>query len=147
MPSFFKSLWQREDGSVIVEFALLGPTLLAMFLGVLHFGIGMQNYNALRSISGDVARYAVVNYQTNQRRSTSELSDYAKRIATRAPYGLVSRRFAATMIAAPTQRVAGATEYTLTLTYNIPTMLSIIGIEQIPVSFSRPVFVVAAATP
>jgi Flp pilus assembly protein TadG len=44
----------RRDrrGAVMVEFALIGPALLAMLFGVLQFGLGMQNYNALRSISG-----------------------------------------------------------------------------------------------
>lgn len=146
MRGMLRQLWQRQDGSVIVEFALLGPTLLALFLGVLHFGIGMQNYNALRSISGDVARYAVVNYQTDTRLTISQLTDYTKGIATRSPYGLVRSRFDAAMITAPTQRVPGATEYTLTLTYNLPTLLTLFNVDEIPISYTRPVFVVAATT-
>jgi hypothetical protein len=43
---------------------------------------------------------------------------------------------------AATQRVSGATEMTLTLTYNIPTFLSIVGIGEIPLTFTRPIFVV-----
>lgn len=142
MRAMLKQIWHRQDGSVIVEFALIGPALLAMFLAVLHFGIGMQNYNALRSISGDVARYAVVNYQTDTRLTTGQLSDFANGIATRPPYGLQRSRFLATMQNAPVQRVVGATEYTLTLTYMVPTMLSIIGIDEIPITYTRPVFVV-----
>lgn len=143
MRAILNQIRRHEDGSVMVEFALLGPILLTMFLGVLHFGIGMQNYNALRSVSGDVARYAVVNYQKNTRLTTSQLSDFANGLATRPPYGLVRSRFLATMQTAPTQRVAGATEYTLTLTYNIPSFLGIIGIDEIPITYTRPVFVVA----
>ena len=147
MRAMLRQLGQRQDGSVMVEFALLGPALLALFLGVLHFGIGMQNYNALRSISADVARYAVVNYQTDTRLKTEQLRDYANGIATRSPYSLMRSRFDATMISAPTQRVAGATEYTLTLTYKLPTLLTIFNIDEIPISYTRPVFVVAATTP
>lgn len=145
MRRLLRRLRQERTGSVIVEFALIAPVFLGMFLGVLHLGIGMQNYNALRSVSGDVARYAVVNYQTNNRLTVGQLQDYANGIATQAPYGLVRSRFLASMSAATTQRVAGATEYTLTLTYNLPTMLSVIGIDEIPISYTRPVFVVATS--
>lgn len=143
MRRHLSKLLREQDGSVVVEFALVGPVLLAMLFGVLQIGVGMQNYNALRGISGDVARYAVVNYQTANRLSTSQLQDYANGVATGAPYGLVRSRFISSINTAATQRVAGATEYTVTLTYNIPTMLSIIGIEEIPITYTRPVFVVA----
>lgn len=145
MRGMFKRLKREQSGSVIVEFALIAPVFLGMFLGVLHLGIGMQNYNALRSVSGDVARYAVINYQTNNRLTVSQLQDYANGIATQAPYGLVRSRFLATMTAATTQRVAGATEYSLTLTYNLPTMLGVLGIDELPITYTRPVFVVATS--
>ena len=60
MTRLFKRLAHDLQGSVAIEFALIGPVFLTMFLGVLQIGIGMQNYNALRGISADVARYAVV---------------------------------------------------------------------------------------
>lgn len=137
-------LRRNRDGSVIIEFALIGPVLIGMFMGVLQLGIGMQNYNALRGISADVARYAVVNYQTANRLTTSQLEDYANGLATHAPYGLVRSRFDASIAAAQVQRVAGATEYTLTMTYEIPTMLAIFGMADIPITYSRPIFVVAS---
>ncbi|MFM5923996.1 MAG: TadE/TadG family type IV pilus assembly protein [Novosphingobium sp.] len=140
----FLSRFRRDrKGSVVVEFAMVGPILIGMFLGVLQLGIGMQNYNALRGISADVARYAVVNYQTSTRLTTSQLEDYAKGRASNAPYGLVRSRYAVTVANATTQRVAGATEYTISMTYRIPTMLAIFGIQDVPISFSRPIFVIA----
>jgi hypothetical protein len=30
------------------------------------------------------------------------------------------------------------------LTYNVPTMLNVIGIEEIPISYSRPIFVISS---
>jgi Flp pilus assembly protein TadG len=143
MRRLLKQLLRQRDGSVIVEFALVGPVLIGMLFGVLQIGVGMQSYNALRGISGDVGRYAVINYQTSNRLSTSQLQDYANGVATGAPYGLVRSRFLATISTATTQRVAGATEYTVTLVYNVPTMLSIIGINEIPITYTRPVFVVS----
>lgn len=134
---------RSQTGSVAVEFALIGPALIGMFLGVLQLGIGMQNYNALRGISADVARYAVVNYQTANHLTTSQLEDYANGRASNAPYGLVRSRYAVTIATATEQRVAGATEYTVTMTYRVPTMLAIFGIQDVPLSYSRPIFVIA----
>lgn len=140
----FRALKRNTDGSVVVEFALLAPLFIGMFFGVMQVGVGMQNYNALRGVSGDVARYAVVNYQTNTRLTTSQLRDYANGRATNAPYGLVGSRFRATINNATTQRVAGATEYTMTLEYSVPTFLSVLGIRDIPLTFTRPIFVISS---
>jgi Flp pilus assembly protein TadG len=131
------------DGSVIVEFALLAPLLIGMFMGVLQVGIGMQNYNALRGASADVARYAVINYQTNNRLTTSQLQDYANGVATQAPYGLTRSRFTVTIATATTQRVTGAVEYTMSMRYTVPTMLSLLGVSEIPLTYQRPIFVIA----
>jgi Flp pilus assembly protein TadG len=137
-----KQLRASTDGSVIVEFALLAPLLIGMFMGVLQVGIGMQNYNALRGASADVARYAVINYQTNNRLTTSQLQDYANGVATQAPYGLTRSRFTVTINTATTQRVTGAVEYTMTMRYTVPTMLSLLGVSEIPLTYARPIFVV-----
>ena len=51
---------------------------MAMMLGVFQIGIGMQNYNAMRSVASDVMRYAVVNYQTNNDLTDQQLRDYAR---------------------------------------------------------------------
>lgn len=143
MRKLLSYLRQNQSGSVAVEFALVGPLLIGMLMGVLQIGVGMQNYNALRGISADVARYSVINYQTANRLTTGQLQDYANSVASTPPYGLVRSRFTATIQAAATQRVTGATEYTITLNYDVPTMLSIIGIGEIPLSYSRPIFVIA----
>lgn len=140
------SLRHNSQGSVIVEFAIVGPIFITAFLGVLQIGVGMQNYNAVRGISADVSRYAVVNYQTNNRLTTSQLEAYASGIASAPPYGLVRSRFQPRVTVAGTQRVAGATEYTLELTYRVPSVLEIVGIREIPLTYRRPVFVVAPST-
>lgn len=134
------SLIRDGRGAVTVEFALIGPVLIAMMLGVLQFGLGMQNYNALRSASADVARYAVVNYQTSNKLTDSQLQNYMRSVATRSPYNLIDKRLEVSIANATTQRVTGATEKTITLSYTIPTMLSFVGIDDIPLTYSRPVF-------
>jgi Flp pilus assembly protein TadG len=141
----FASMWRDEVGTMTIEFALIGPTLIAMFMGILQFGIGMQNYNALRGISSDVARYAVVSYQTKNKLTPNQLEDYANAIAPRAPYGLVYDNFESEVTRAATQRVSGATEYTLTLNYRLISLVGFIGLEDIPLSYSRPIFVLEDA--
>lgn len=135
-------------GSVVIEFALIGPTMLAMLFGVLQFGIGMQNYNAVRSVTAEVARYAVIDAQDaaahsdmTMRDTNTELETYAREIASASPYGLQADRITVTVTSVPT-RIAGSSERTITVQYNIPSFLGIIGIDSIPVSYSRPVFIV-----
>ena len=144
--ALIRKLRRHDGGSVAVEFALVGPLLIGMLMGVMQIGIGMQNYNALRGISADVARYAVINYQTGNQLNTSQLEEYSTGLATAAPYGLSHDRFMAQVSLATTQRVAGARELTVRLTYNIPTFLGIFGVDEFPVVYTRPVFVVGSAT-
>ncbi|MDL2358278.1 MAG: TadE/TadG family type IV pilus assembly protein [Pseudomonadota bacterium] len=137
------ALLPDQTASAAVEFALIGPAFLAMFLGVMQVGIGMQNYNALRSISADTARWAVVNYQTGNQKTAIQMQQKATDLAAAAPYGLeASPRFTAFVSSPTTQRVAGATEFRITLTYQVRTLLSVIGIGEIPLTYTRPIFVI-----
>lgn len=142
MTRLFPRLRRDTDGSVVIEFALIGPVLLAMLMGVLQIGLGMQNYNALRSISADTARFAVVTRQDDNPVTTTSLEDHADGIASAAPYGLAATRFTSTVTQEATSRIDGATEYTLQLQYNVPTFLGFIGVGEIPMTYSRPIFVV-----
>ena len=137
--------WLRHDrsGSVIIEFALIGPTLIAMLFGVLQIGLAMQSYNALRAISADAARYAVVNYQTANKLTDVQIGAYARSLAIKAPYGLISNNVEVVLTTPATQRVTGATEMSLVINYNIPTVLTIIGIDNIPISYTRPIFLIS----
>lgn len=143
----FDRLRRNSQGSVAIEFALIGPAMLAMLLGVLQFGIGMQNYNALRSVSAEVARYAVINAQDaaaksnmGMRETNAQLEQYARSVAVDAPYGLKSSNLTVTITSVPT-RVDGASERTIELRYNIPSVLAVIGLTSIPISYTRPVFI------
>ena len=141
------SLHRENHGSVAVEFALIGPAMLTMLLGVLQFGIGMQNYNALRSISAEVARYAVIDAQDAAAKSNmtlrdtnAELEKYGRKIAADAPYGLNANNLTITVTSVPT-RVVGASERTIQLRYNIPSLLAVIGITSIPITYDRSAFI------
>jgi len=135
------SLRTDTSGAAVVEFALIGPAFITMFMGVMQVGIGMQNYNALRSISADTARYAVVNYQKSNLVTAIQLQDYAKAVGQTAPYGLEDARLTAFVSTPVAQRVAGAAEYQLVLTYRVRTWLGIIGLGEVPLTYTRPIFV------
>ena len=137
MGKWLARLRKDREGSVAVEFAIIGPTMLAMMLGVFQIGIGMQNYNAMRSIAAETARHAIVNYQTGNKLSNSQLADHAKTVGISPPYSLNYDRLAAAVTDASVQRVPGAKELTVTLTYRVPTILGIIGFGDIPLASNR----------
>ncbi|MFM5916992.1 MAG: TadE/TadG family type IV pilus assembly protein [Novosphingobium sp.] len=141
MQKFLTRLGKDERAATAVEFALIGPAFLTMFFGVMQVGIGMQQYNALRSISADTARYAVINYQRSNLLSAIQLQDYASSVARSAPYGLERTRFTAFVSTPVTQRVSGAAEYQIRVTYRVRTFLGIVGIGDIPMTYTRPIFV------
>ena len=142
MKKLLDMLYQDRSGSVMIEFALIGPTMIAMLFGVLQMGLAMQNYNALRGISADAARYAVVNYQSLNELNDTQIEAYARNLAVNAPYGLIAANIDVSLTTPGTQRVAGATEKSLNLSYRIPSVLTIIGIGNIPISYSRPIFLI-----
>lgn len=144
--ALFRRLRANARGAVAIEFALLGPAFIVMLLGVLQVGIGLQSYNALRNASADVARHAMVQYSTGNRLSNSQLRSFTLARARQAPYLLQSDRTGATVTNATTQRVAGATELTLTINYRIPSLLSSMGLEGPYITYTRPIFLTAPAT-
>ncbi len=68
------------------------------------------------------------------------LADYARSITTRAPYSLDGGRLNTQIETPESPRVEGATEKTIILTYRVPTVLTIIGTPEVPISYSRPGF-------
>lgn len=138
--TIIRRLRVNSQGAVAVEFALIGPAFIVMLLGVLQVGIGLQNYNALRNVSADVARHAMVQYSTGNLLSDSQLTTFSRSRARGAPYLLTASRLSASVSTATTQRVAGATEKTITLTYRIPSLFSSMGLEGPYITYTRPVF-------
>lgn len=136
MKARFPVLIRRaDDGAVAIEFALIGPALIAALLGVLHIGMGMQSYNALRSVSAEVARTAVVNTHFGATDIEGIAYERAKM------YGLLPQHFSAEVALQPESRVDGTKEYAIRLDYDTPTLLGLIGIDSIPLHYERPVFV------
>lgn len=126
---------------MVVEFALLGPLLIAMMLGVLQVGIAMQSYNAIRNVSADVARHAAVQYQTENLLSNSQIRQVALTTAVNSPYLLDRDGLDVSVETAMTQRVTGATELTLEIAYEVPSILTMMGWASPTIEFERPIFV------
>lgn len=138
--TFFPRIRRDEKGAAAIEFALLGPAFLLMLMGVLQVGMAMQNYNALRSLSADVARYAMVQYQTGNKLSNSQIETFAENHALGAPYLLDQNRVNVVVTNASTQRVAGATELEVVVAYQVDSLLGFAGIEFPFITYTRPIF-------
>ncbi|MCB2076703.1 MAG: hypothetical protein KDE55_03285 [Novosphingobium sp.] len=117
--------------------------MIALLLGVLQIGIAMQNYNAQRGVSADVAREVMVQYQMGNEMTAGQIRLMACNMARRSPYNLpVQCPNAVTVETAANQRVDGAIEMTLTVTSRVDSILSVIGMEDFNIRYSRPIFVV-----
>ena len=138
--ALLRRLRRDGKGAVAIEFALVGPAFIAMLLAVLQVGMALQNYNALRNVSADVARYAMVQYSTGNNLSNSQLQSVTTSTARSAPYLLNATRLDASVTTAETQRVAGATELKLNVTYQIPTLFDSMGVRGPYITYSRPIF-------
>lgn len=138
------SLIRDRGGSVAIEFAILGPTVIAMMLGVVQFGIGMQAYNSMRSVAAETARYATVQYQKSNSISNTALETQARAIATGNRYRLQTGDFTVTVTTPTTQRVTGAGERTISMTYSVKSILQIQAFPAIPLTYSRPIFVLGS---
>jgi Flp pilus assembly protein TadG len=140
-----RRLGASSGGSTSVEFALLAPAFIAMLLGVLQVGIGMQNYNALRGLSADVARYAMVKQAAGNPQTNDQLQTYTAQAGSAAPYLLQTDDLDATVVDAAPQRIVGVKELTLTVTYQIPTLFSAMGLKGPHITYSRPIFLTQAS--
>lgn len=138
--TLFPRIRRDENGAAAIEFALLGPAFLLMLMGVLQVGMAMQNYNAMRSLSADVARYAMVQYQTGNELSNSQIETFAENHALGAPYLLDQNRINVDVTNASTQRVAGATELQVIVSYQVDSLLGFAGIEFPFITYTRPIF-------
>ncbi|GAA0279329.1 hypothetical protein GCM10009127_20560 [Alteraurantiacibacter aestuarii] len=142
-----RSLPADSQGSMAVEFALVGPVLLVLMFGVLQIGMALQNYNAVRNVSADVARYAMVQHQTGNNLSNSQIQTYALNHAQGAPYMLEASRVNAYITTASTQRVSGARELQIVITYEVNSLLDGFGLNGPFVSYTRPIFLLETTTP
>lgn len=141
--ALLRTLWRDDRGAMVVEFALLAPAFLVMVFGVLYIGMGLQNYNAIRNLSADVARHAMVQQQNGNTLSISQIRSYALSRARGAPYLLNVGRMNAVVTQPTTQRVEGVRELQVVITYEVDNMLAFAGLPAPFLTYTRPVFLSA----
>ena len=129
-----------DRGSAIVEFGILAPAILTLFIGILQVGMWMQSYNALRSVAADTGRYVAVEYQKSNQLSNVNMALWAREHAID-DYMFQDAKLSTDVSEAATQSIAGVTEKTLTLNYTMPSIFGVAGIGDIDVTFQRPIFV------
>jgi len=129
-----------QNGSAIVEFGILAPAILMLFVGILQIGLWMQSYNALRSVAADTGRYVAVEYQKSNQINNLNMALWARDHAIDT-YMFQEANISTDVSDAATQSIAGVTEKTLTLNYTMPSIFGIAGIGDIDVTFQRPIFV------
>lgn len=135
-----RSLLRDTRGAMVVEFALLAPAFLCMVFGVLYVGMGLQSYNAIRNLSADVARYAMVQQQGGNNLSNSQIQTYALARGRGAPYMLNISNLNAAITTPANQRVPGVREMQVSISYEVDNMLAFAGIPAPQLSYSRPIF-------
>lgn len=136
----FRRLRRDRAGSTIIEFAILAPAIVTLFLGIVQVGTWMQSYNALRSLAADTGRYVAIKYQKGESLTETEMGLWAKERG-RDHYQFNYADLLPDVSDAPNQRITGVTEKTLTLQYNFKSVMSVIGIDDQTVTFKRPIFV------
>ncbi|WP_305096101.1 TadE/TadG family type IV pilus assembly protein [Croceibacterium aestuarii] len=139
--SFIHRLLRDSRAASAIEFALLAPVFFALMFGVVSVGIYMQNYNAIRSLASDAARFAAVEYQKNNQVSNTMLEANIAAMAVASPYNLNANLLSVAVNPVNPSRVDGALEFDLDITYNLPDIVGGTSIDNITLSYSRPLFV------
>ncbi len=139
--AYFKRIWHNSRAASAVEFALLAPVFFGLLFGVVQVGVYMQNYNAVRSLATDAARFAAVEYQKNNKVSTTTMENNIESLGVSAPYFLNSDNLTVQMTEVSPSSVNGARQFTLNLTYALPQLTGGIAIQAFTLTHSRPVFV------
>lgn len=138
--NLLRRLGRDDTGAAIIEFGILAPAILTLFIGILQVGMWMQSYNGLRSVAADTGRYVAVEYQKSNQINNAAMALWARQHAIDR-YMFQSSKISTDVSDAATQSITGVTEKTLTVTYTMPSIFGVAGIGDIPVTFSRPIFV------
>ena len=136
-----------RSGVALVEFALLAPVFMALFIGVLQLGIYTQNYSAIRSLASDEARDIVVAYQQQDLYAPPDIatfeSDFKGKAAV-SPYNLDQNALTFTLTEITPSDVDGSRKFTMDIAYSPPTFISGARFSPITLDYSRPVYVVGS---
>lgn len=128
--------------SMAVEFALLAPVFLTMFVGLFQVSVYLQNYNAVRSLASDAVRAVTVEYQKENTLSAGQIESVMLAMAVNAPYLLDTDRITINVQQEGMSRVNGAIEFDIDITYVEEDWLPFVDLPDLTLEYSRPIFVV-----
>jgi len=140
LPALFRRIVRNRSGAVAIEFGLIGVFFIGLLLGVVQIGMGMQRYNALRSISADVARHVVVEYQNGNAMTADQIAIYGRSTAQNLPYFLPGEGLEVNVTTPLVQRVVGASEFNFAIRAQVDSIGSVFGIDSFYINYSRPIF-------
>lgn len=132
-----------RNGNVLVEFALIGPTMILLLLGILQIGLHIQNYNAVRNLAADGSRFAVVEYQKGTRSATSAIETWIRSRAVSGAYNLDTDRFEVIVTQPTTSALSGLVEMDIAISYEAPDYLWSTAANALTIQYTRPVFLPA----
>ncbi len=138
-----RALARDGGGASAVEFALLAPVFIALLIGAVAVGIYMQNIHAVRSLATDASRFAAVEYQRNNKISTTVIKDNIEARAVSTPYMLNPELLTVSVTEVTPSRVNGARELSMTISYALPSFIGGTKIDAFTYSQTRPIFVIA----
>lgn len=144
------------SGSALVEFALVAPIFLTLLMGVIQVGLHVQNYNSVRNLAADAARYAVVEYQRGNEISTSQIAMAIRARGVGPRYSLNTDRLGICVLSSDSvpslecpadapaiaSRIGGVREMRIQLTYDLPDFLAFVDTDALQIDYTRPVFLI-----
>ncbi|MBV1689359.1 pilus assembly protein [Novosphingobium sp. G106] len=137
-----RRLFADSTAGSAIEFGLLAPAMITMLMGVMWVGIQMKAYNELRSVTADVSRYTVIEYQKSNKLTAAQISDVAAATAVRPPYALIGDNLDVN-VTEPTSPVTNTRKLVIQLSYTAPSLLQFAGVGSPTLSFSQTIYVPA----
>jgi Flp pilus assembly protein TadG len=145
MSKLVRRLYQDRAGTSAMEFALIAPMFIVMMLGVMQIGLWMHGFNGMRAVAAETSRHVTVEYQKDGTMTNSDIEDWAEAEAGASSSILAGGTVTTAVTDDAVQDITGVTKKTLTVNYQLSSFLGMIGIDELNLSFSRPIFVAQAA--
>lgn len=141
MPRRLAALRRNRRASATVEFAILSPVIFGLMLGVLQLGLHMHNYNAVRSVATDTARWVIVEYQKGNTLTDEQIESKATAYGVNAPYLLESDNLT-TALTRPNTDISGTVKMQIQVSYVPRNVLGFLGVSSPTISVTRPIYVI-----
>lgn len=135
-----RHVYTCSRGVAAIEFALIAPALLTLFIGIMQLGIQLQSYNAVRSLTSDISRYTMVQYQKDHNVASEDIESVTYATAMGAPYNLSAEQLDVE-ISEGVGPFENTKEILIDLEYTPISLLSSFGVDGITISYSKAVFV------